>query len=171
MKICQLKLVLGAVVLLVLAGAAQAQGVTNLGCSDFTVKGHWGFRISGEILTPTGTVAQYRDGVALTYFDGHGVLSQEDYVMAGGEPMGPPTTFHGGETGTYHVNSDCTGNAEIDFPPFPGGAVIKIMFVLSNYGQIMHTIVYEAVPPASVDPTQTPKPVSIHSDAERLSFF
>ncbi len=171
MKTFYLKAVLGAVLLLVLTGAAQAQAVANLGCSDLSIRGHWGFRVSGELLKPDGTVAQFRDGVALTYFDGRGKLTQEDYVMAGGEPMGPPDSFHGDETGTYHVNSDCTGNAEIDFPPFPGGAVIKIMFVLSNYGQTLHTIVTEAVPPASVDPTQTPKPVSIHSDAERLSFF
>lgn len=171
MKIRYLKVLLGAALVLAFAGMTQAQGVPNLGCSDSSVRGHWGFRVSGEILNADGTVAQLRDGVALTYFDGKGNLSQEDYVMAGGEPMGPPNTFHGGESGSYHVNSDCTGNAEIDFPPFPGGAVIKIMFVVSNYGQTLHTIVTQAVPPASVDPTQTPKPVSIHSDAERLSFF
>jgi len=171
MKTFHLKAILGAVLLLVLTCAAQAQSVPNLGCSDLSIKGHWGFRVSGELLTAEGTVAQIRDGVALTYFDGKGNLTQEDYVMAGGEPMGPPATFHGDESGTYHVNSDCTGNGVINFPPFPGGAVIKIMFVLSDYGQTIHTIVSEAIPPASVDPTQTPKPVSIHSDAERLSFF
>jgi hypothetical protein len=175
MKTFHLRAIPGAALLLVLAAAAQAQApaqnVPNLGCSDLTIKGDWGFKVSGGILNTNGAIAQLRDGVAMTHFDGHGMLVQEDYVMAGGEPMGPPTTFHTNESGTYHVNADCTGNATINFPPFPGGAVISIMFVVSNFGQTIHAIVSELIPPVSMDPTQTPKLVSIHSDAERLSYF
>jgi len=175
MKTFYMKSVLGAALLLVLSSAALAQAppqnVPNLGCSDLTIKGDWGFRVSGEILTASGATAQLRDGVAVTHFDGHGMLVQEDYVMAAGEPMGDPATFHTDESGSYHVSPDCSGNATINFPPFPGGAVIKIMFVVSNFGQTIHAIVSELIPPASMDPTQTPKPVSIHSDAERLSYF
>jgi hypothetical protein len=38
------------------------------------------------------------------------------------------------------------------------------MFVLSNRGRTIHTIVKKLIPPNS----STPLPVSIHSDAEKL---
>jgi hypothetical protein len=48
-----------------------------------------------------------------------------DYVLANGQPVeGPtdPNCFHTDETGTYTVNENCTGAAEIDFPTPPGGS-------------------------------------------------
>ena len=57
--------------------------------------------------------------------------------------------------------------SEIDFPTPPGGtsgAVIDLMFVLSNRGRTIHTIVSQLIPPNST----TPVPVSIHSDGEKL---
>jgi hypothetical protein len=45
--------------------------------------------------------------------------------------------FHTDETGTYTVNENCTGSAEIYFPTPPGGtscAVIKVLFVVSDDG-------------------------------------
>jgi hypothetical protein len=139
-------------------------------CSDSTLIGDYGFRVSGQIFGPNGSVT-LRDGVAMTSFDGHGKLTQVDFVMSNGVPLPGPTDpvtgFHINETGTYHVNSDCTGNAEIDLPAPPGstGAVIKLMFVLSDQGRKIHTIVSELTPPGSTQPV----PLSIHSDAEKLS--
>jgi len=54
--------------------------------------------------------------VSKTNFDGAGKLTQVDFVVTDGKP--PPggdsmTGFHfqAGETGTYKVNSNCTGSA------------------------------------------------------------
>lgn len=107
----------------------------------------------------------------MTHFDGVAKLSQVDFVMANGVPVsGPPdplSGFHTGESGWYKVYPDCTGTAEIQFPAPPGvssGAVIDLMFVLSNHGRTIHTIVSKLVPPGST----TPVPASIHSDGEKL---
>jgi hypothetical protein len=108
----------------------------------------------------------------MTHFDGEGKLTQVDFILANGVPtMGPTdpvTKFHIGEIGWYKVNSDCTGTAEIQFPTPPGltsGAVIDLMFVLSDNGRTIHTVVSRLLPPGST----TPVPASIHSDAEKLT--
>jgi hypothetical protein len=151
-----------------ISGTALAQSVDS-GCTPNTLFGEYAFRVSGQIYGPGGVVAQQRDGVALTHFDGAGHLTQVDWVMSNGSPLPGPTDkagFHTFETGTYTVNSDCTGAAEINFPAPPGstGAVINLMFVLSNHGRTIHTIVSQLIPPGST----TPVPVSIHSDGEKL---
>jgi hypothetical protein len=137
-------------------------------CSAATIEGDYAFRISGEVFTPAGVVN--RDGIALTRFDGSHLLTQVDYVLANGVPVPGPTNanaFHDMETGTYTVNEDCTGEAEIDFPTPPGGtsgAVIKLFFVISDDGRQLNTIVTSLTPPNS---TQT-VPANIHSDAVRV---
>jgi hypothetical protein len=151
-----------------ISGTALAQSIDS-GCTTNTLSGEYAFRVAGQIYGPGGVVAQQRDGVALTHFDGAGHLTQVDWVMSNGSPLPGPTDkagFHTFETGTYTVNSDCTGAAEINFPAPPGstGAVINLMFVLSNHARTIHTIVSQLIPPGST----TPVPVSIHSDGEKL---
>jgi hypothetical protein len=140
-------------------------------CSNATLLGDYAFRISGEIFVPgSNTIAVYRDGVAMTTFDGMGGLTQVDWLVGNGVPDPPPTPgFHGNETGTYTVNRDCTGNAEIDFPISPGGtsgAVITLKFVVGEYGRVIHTVVISLRPPNT--PPGTSVPANIHSDAEKL---
>jgi hypothetical protein len=163
---------------LVFAGPALAQSGENDGCTDATLMGDYAFRISGQIIPPSTVPVQIqRDGIAMTHFDGLtgptglGSLTQVDFVMSNGVPTAGPsdplTGFHIKETGWYKVYPDCTGKAEIDFPTPPGGtsgAVIDLMFVLSNHGRTIHTIVSRLVPPNST----TSVPVSIHSDGEKL---
>jgi hypothetical protein len=97
---------------------AQNMRVSLTHCSNATLKDAYAFRISGEIFVPgSNTIAVYRDGVAMTTFDGNGALTQVDWLMGNGVSDPPPTPgFHDNETGSYTVNADCTGNAEIDFP-------------------------------------------------------
>jgi len=169
MKIWAVAPLLAALALIALTpGIASAQSV-NSGCTTNTLFGEYAFTVSGQIYGPTGAVVSQRDGVALTHFDGAGHLTQVDWVMANGFPLPGPTDkagFHTLETGTYTVYPDCTGIAEIDMPPPPGstGAVISLMFVLSNHGSTIHTIVSQLIPPGST----TPVPVTIHSDGEKL---
>ncbi len=148
----------------------HAQSNDNDGCTDASLSGDYAFRLSGQILPPNQAPVS-REGVAMTHFDGHGGLTQVDFVMSNGVELAgipdPVTGFHVQEMGSYHVNSDCTGSAEIRFPIPPGedsGAVIDLMFVLSEQGRVIHTIVSKSLPPGST----TPVPVSIHSDGEKL---
>jgi hypothetical protein len=148
----------------VVAGQAQAEV-----CGNQTLHGSYAFRVSGEVFTPGGVVN--RDGVAITHFDGNGNLTQVDWVVANGVPVpGPPNRygFHDMETGSYTVNPDCTGNAQINFPVPPNGtsgAVIDLMFVIGDSGRTIHTIVSSLTPPNSTAPV----PANIHSDAVRVS--
>ena len=165
MKFSASKLV-GTASLFVVVVAAQAQAGV---CGNQTLHGSYAFRVSGEVFTPGGVVN--RDGVAMTHFDGNGNLTQVDWVVANGVPVpGPPNQygFHDMETGSYTVNPDCTGNAQINFPTPPNGtsgAVIDLMFVIGDSGRTIHTIVSSLTPPNST----TPVPANIHSDAVRVS--
>lgn len=137
-------------------------------CNNGTLNGDYAFRVSGEAFTAAGLV--YRDGIALTHFDGDHALWQVDYVVANGVPVpGPPdgNGFHTDETGTYQVNTNCTGSAVINFPTPPGGisgAIIKLLFVISDDGRQLNTIVTSLTPPNSNQPV----PVNIHSDARKI---
>ena len=89
-----------------------------------------------------------------------GNLTQRDYQ--GDNLAGPDFAPPGRETGTYQVNSNCTGSMVIDLnvPNVPSGTssgVIDIMFVISDGGRHIHEVVSEKNPPGSTDlhPTQT----------------
>jgi hypothetical protein len=169
MKNVQRILILTAcLVSLVMASMAQGAPSSN-SCSNRTLDGDYAFRLSGEVFTQGGLV--YRDGVAMTHFDGNGGLTQVDWVIANGVTVpGPldPNGFHDNETGSYNVYANCTGDAEIDFPIPPhgtSGAVIKLKFVIGNRGSALHTIVYSLTPPNATQPV----PANIHSDAVKVS--
>jgi hypothetical protein len=134
-------------------------------CSNATLRGAYAFRISGETFVPgTNTIVVHNDGVAMTTFDGMGGLTQVDWIMRNGAADSVHENsygFHDQESGTYTVNPDCTGHAEIDFAST--GAVIKLKFVLAEHGRVIHTIV------TSLAPTGTfTVPTNTHSDAEKL---
>jgi hypothetical protein len=149
------------VAVLSLALGGVALGATdNDTCSNATLTGNYAFTILGEELIPNGTTS-FTKGVALTNFDGAGKLTQQDFIVTDGKPTpanGNSTTgfhFATGQTGTYKVNPDCTGSAEIDFNvPVPSGSkgVLKLMFVLSNHGRSIHAVVAEFTPPGATAP-------------------
>ena len=154
---------------LLVPALAFAQSGDNDGCTNATLSGDYAFRVSGWVVL--GGVTVDRQGVAMTHFDGGGSLTQVDFVMSNGAPLPGPTDpvtgFHIAEIGTYKVNSNCTGMAEIHLPKpsnASSGAVLDLMFVLSDHGRNIHTIVSRLLPPGS----STPAPVSIHSDGEKL---
>jgi hypothetical protein len=160
---------------LLLPGAARAQTGDNDGCGYATLSGDYAFTISGQIFSPKGTIT--REGVAMTHFDGKGGITQVDFVMQYPDMSTPPgssqvpgtpdlnTNFNTGETGTYTVFEDCTGEMEIDFPPqTAGGAVIKLRFALSDEGRAIHTEVYYVKPPQATGSV----PALIHSEGRKL---
>ena len=101
-------------------------------CSDQTLRGDYAFAIDGTLLTapPPGLIR----GVAMTHFDGDGNLNQVDFVTlngAGGTDWRPAT-------GTYTVNPDCTGEAQI----LPDGAPpLNLRLVVGDRGRQVWTIV------------------------------
>ena len=134
------------------------------GCSDATLNGDYGFTISGFQPNPDGTTSPVK-GVAITHFDGAGKLTQRDFAVTAGVPLpgnGNAMTgfqFSTGETGTYTINADCTGSAEIDLnAPIPSGStgVLKLMLVITDSGHAIHTVVAEFTPPGATTPVLNP---------------
>jgi hypothetical protein len=124
------------------------------GSSNATLSGDYAFTIGGEILAvpasampPFSGVALAQAGVTMMHFDGTGDFTQVDFTVINGAPSPGATNangFRNGQTGSYTVNSDCTGSAEIDFPPPPGvspGQMIHLKFVLADKGKQIHTVV------------------------------
>jgi hypothetical protein len=154
-----------AALLLVLPGPAKAQNSDPGGCSLATLRGDYGFTISGQITG--GPAPGPVNGVALTTFDGHGGLIQTDFVVKSGAPAGPPDAFRTGENGTYSVNSDCTGTATIDFPDTTPPQKIVLMFVIVNHGRGIRTVVAALYVGPGIA-TMTPTPAQITSEATKI---
>jgi hypothetical protein len=118
-------------------GGAQAfddeAAASSGGCSDRTVRGDYAFAIEGTILTPASPILVR--GVAMTHFDGHGNLSQVDFVTLNGAA---PASDWRPATGTYEINSDCTGTAQIN----PAGAPpLNLRLVVGARGRQIWTVV------------------------------
>jgi hypothetical protein len=86
----------------VLSSPAKAQDGDNDGCSNATLHGDYAFAIHGEslgVFVPQTTGAPKLvpfaspvliDGVAITHFDGNGILKQVDFSMHNGTSVATP---------------------------------------------------------------------------------
>jgi hypothetical protein len=76
-------------------------------------------------------------GVAMTQFDGNGGLTQIDTVVINGVKVADFS--HTPATGTYTVNSDCTGTFTINFTD--GRPTVMTNFVVVEAGSEIDTVV------------------------------
>jgi hypothetical protein len=145
-----------AIVLPVLGGAALARGTDDFGCSNATLEGEYAFGVTAY--TPPGLPNGPPEVVAgIKVFDGHGNLTQCDYI---GDSVPADFSPKGQETGTYTVSPDCTGSMVINLnvPNVPTGTssgVINILFVISDDGRHIHEVVSQFTPPFSSGPVPT----------------
>lgn len=115
------------------ADLMEADASTGHECSDRTLRGDYAFAIDGTIFAPPGPLLLR--GVAMTHFDGHGNLDQIDFVTLNGVASG---TDWRPATGTYEVNPDCTGKAQI----LPAGAPpLNLRLVVGDRGRQVWTVV------------------------------
>ena len=91
-------------------------------CSLRTLKGSYGDTISGTIVG-FGPIA----AIGVTNFDGQGHFTGTDTVNINGSGG-----ISESSTGTYTVNSDCTGSS---VTTFPDGRVVSLSFVIVNHGK------------------------------------
>ncbi len=136
------QLVTNAAALLLLTLAALGSGYAqthSAACNDKLIAGNYGFTVQGTKLGGQGPTGP-QVGVAMTHFDGKGGLSQIDTVTVDGEVVADWT--HPRATGTYSVNSDCTGTFTITFkdnrPP------VVANFVVAANGDEIDTVVISA---------------------------
>jgi hypothetical protein len=110
--------------------AVQAQN----GCSESSLRGPYGFQIKGTIVG-VGPIG----GVARLVFDGAGNFTQTDNVTVNGSKI----VVDRPGSGTYVVNSDCTGTQTLN----AGGQVTHTTFVIAENGQEVFDIVTNPIPP------------------------
>ena len=127
-------------ILLTLAALGSGYAQSNSpACKNALIAGNYGFTVQGTKLGgagPTGPMV----GVAMTQFDGKGGLSQIDTVTIDGEVVADWT--HTRATGTYSVNSDCTGTFTINFTD--GRPTVVTNFVVAANGDEIDTVVISA---------------------------
>jgi hypothetical protein len=104
-------------------------------CSNSTIRGSYAFTIRGTVLPPGGP-ALLIDGIDNITFDGKGNFTQVDAVATNGNlaPGWRPGT------GTYSVNSDCTGTQTIEIPGQPD---VHLQFIVAQSGNTIHQIVID----------------------------
>ena len=130
---------IAAIVLASLLIGSQAFAQSLSSCSNALLKGTYGFTLDGQKLAGMGPTGP-QVGVALTTFDGMGTLTQIDTVTVNGMVVSDFT--HSPATGTYSVNSNCTGTFTLNFTD--GRPVVVANFVLSQAGFQIDTVVISA---------------------------
>jgi hypothetical protein len=109
---------------------------TDNGCSNQTLNGDYGLTIEGLLDIP-GNGIPVR-GVVHQHYDGNGHLTQVDHVVVGG--TAPSEAWRPG-SGTYDVNSDCTGKATINIPSSQGQPPLVLYFVIVKNGKEIRQVV------------------------------
>jgi hypothetical protein len=129
-----------ALVLLMLmaSGSGYAQSDSPI-CNNRLIAGTYGFTIEGNKLIGPGPVGP-QVGVAMTQFDGNGGLTQIDTVTINGVVVADFT--HTAASGTYTVNSDCTGTFAINFTD--GRPAVVTNFVVVEDGSEIDSVVVSA---------------------------
>jgi hypothetical protein len=127
-------------VLLTLAawGSGFAQS-DSPACNNKLIEGNYGFTIQGNKLGGQGPTGP-QVGIAMTQFDGKGGFTQIDTVTINGEVVADFT--HTPATGTYTVNSNCTGAFTIDFTD--GRPPVTANLVVVDNGSEIDTVVTSA---------------------------
>ena len=126
--------------------ATGAPAFANDACSDATLRGDYASTVSGQLFHADGT-AEDRQGLVMAHFDGRGYFTQTDYVLntlngvtsPTPGPIDPVSGFQNEESGTYHVNPDCTGTYTVQVSPV--GLTAHGFFVIADGGNELQIIV------------------------------
>jgi len=118
-----------------LASGASAMAQSNDGhCSNRTLFGDYGYASEGVLLPAPGVTLQFRS-VGMTHFDGKGNLTWVEHTVVNGTSLGAGWTA---ASGTYTVNSDCTGTAVVNTPNSP--VPLNLAFMVVREGKEMHSV-------------------------------
>jgi hypothetical protein len=118
-----------------LASGASAMAQSNDGhCSNRTLFGDYGYASEGVLLPAPGVSLQFRS-VGMTHFDGKGNLTWVEHTVVNGTSLGAGWTA---ASGTYTVNSDCTGTAVVNTPNSP--VPLNLAFMVVREGKEMHSV-------------------------------
>ena len=102
-------------------------------CSNRTLRGSYALTIDGTIIA--GPNRLLLRGVAMREFDGGGNVSQVDFTTINGAAAG--TEWRSG-SGTYELNSDCTGTMEI--VQSNESPTLRLRLVVADHGRTTYDI-------------------------------
>jgi hypothetical protein len=140
-----------AVVLSVFCGTAHA---AQQGCSAATLKGAYAFRAHGEVLgyiDSAGTLHAFTttlilDDVSIFTFDGSGSFARTDFGNINGSPKNGQTAFNPNQSGTYTLNSDCTGSMTLTYTG--QNITLGLEMVVGDDGTLVYAIISTEVVPS-----------------------
>jgi hypothetical protein len=124
-------LTIAALTTLALAIAPTVQA-SDKGCSNNTLRGSYAQTGAGVITAPPDQAGPFAN-VGTLIFDGNGGLTGALVVSSNGTSS--PAT----ETGSYTVNSDCTGTYTVQIAPF--GITSQAYFAIDTNGDELEIIV------------------------------
>jgi hypothetical protein len=126
-------------VVLVIGVTAYAQTGTNdpggSRCSNRTLSGNYGYSAQGQVLPAPGLEVLFTS-TGMVNFDGNGTLSWVEHTVVGGLQQGSDWTP---ASGTYTVNSDCTGTMVVVTPNSP--VPLPIFFSVVQQGKQLYSVV------------------------------
>jgi hypothetical protein len=104
-------------------------------CTNETLRGKYGFTITGTRPAVRGGPQVSIVGTALTTFHGDGILDQFDNINVD-SPAVPFQPDRPG-TGTYNLNPDCSGSMTLT----AGGVTLELSIVVVDRGREVRTVV------------------------------
>jgi hypothetical protein len=113
-------------------GMSLAAKADNKGCSNATLRGSYAQTGTGAITAPPDQAGPFAN-VGTLIFDGNGGLTGALVVSSNG------SSSQATETGTYTVNSDCTGTYTVQIAPF--GITSQVFFAIDTNGDELEIIV------------------------------
>ena len=122
---------MAAVTALALALSSTAKA-SDKGCSNATLRGTYAQTGAGVITAPPDQAGPFAN-VGTLIFDGNGGLTGALVVSSNG------SSSQATETGTYTVNSDCTGTYTVQIAPF--GITSQAFFAIDTNGDELEIIV------------------------------
>ena len=122
--------------LLALGTSATAQSDDqHRSCSNRTLSGDYGSAAEGVLLPPAvPSETQFRS-VGVTHFDGNGNFTGVEHTVVNGTSLETDWTAN---SGTYSVNSNCTGKLVLITPNSP--ISLTLFFVIVRDGTEFHTV-------------------------------
>jgi hypothetical protein len=111
------------------AGLLAAGEGEGRGCSLGSLKGNWGFVVTGTRPSgPPPAALEQMVGVVWRHFDGLGNLTGTENIHGSISGLVPDRLV----TGTYSINGDCSGTMNLTAPGIPP---LEMRFVLVDKGK------------------------------------
>jgi hypothetical protein len=109
-------------------------------CSDASLQGSYGFRVEGTNVSNSALPSGPFAALGKNTYDGHGVMQGEIVVSANGAIFSVPYS------GTYTLNTDCTGQKSVNLMGALKGLTVTFDFLVDDNLHEIRMIMTQAGP-------------------------